>query len=1349
MKPTIFFITLILNFNVSVTGQIPVRNLGVSDGLSSNSATSIVQDKFGFIWVGTFNGLNRYDGFSFKTYRNKWQDSLSLVNDHVVTIGADESGIWAGTLKGISFFSFATQDFRSFKYLNPTTQKQEDIEARCSNLLVSDGIVFLGTEDKGLLVLYPNAGYFIQIPYQNTPDFNVQGICTYNGDVYLFVKNVGLCLYDPSNKKLKVVSTVMNEGGKLLPVPDKGLIYVGSQNGLFQYSPDSKLFSEAKYNAELPSKNITGLLFDKQNNLWVATDGEGVSIINTVSNECRYIVSGERSDQLKSGAVYAVYEDRDSRKWIATLRGGISIARNDTFLFKSVRHEAGNKNSLISNFTLSFCEDAHHNIWIGTDGGGLSNWNPVKNTFKNFTHKPGDPSSLSSNFVVNLLADYKGRVWVATFGGGLQLFNKETQTFTRYSTFNPVLNINDFNFWKLFQDKQNRLWAGATRGGALYLFNENKNSWELFDNNLTNIHAMDEDDDGNFWAGDFQELIRVDVLNKRHIRYSFGYPILCIYNDSKSRLWIGSDGGGLALFDKKTHSFRHYTETAGLPNNTVLNVVEDNEGFLWFSSYNGLSKFNPETGEIINFNVRDGLQSNEFNYNAALKLTNGNLIFGGINGFNLFTPETIVRTPGDTTAPLLTAFRINKTPIELTKYQPNGTAVENLEHITLPYSDANIDMDFVTISFGSSEPVQYAYFLSGWDKNWNHTTSGTATYNNLREGHYTLYIKSLNTSGKWNSSPTPLQIIILPPWYRSWWAWIIYLSLGALVIYIFIRYKTYQQQLKYELDLANMRAENEKELSEKKAIFFTNISHEFRNLLTLIINPIHELMHHSEEEEPEEIKVAYNNSKRMLRLVDQLLLFRKAGARANELRIGKYNFYQLCKDVFDSFYYQAKIEDIHYEFVADNPELELYIDAEKMEIAIFNLLSNALKYTPRNGSIRFEIREEVKSVTISISDSGPGIGKHIGNKIFNPYYQVKTLESKTKPGFGIGLYLVKNYVELHKGEISYETEPGEGTTFYLKLQKGTSHFSDDISFISGKALKQISDEIISGEIEPVTTAPTLAPEEIITGKKTVLLVDDNEKLLTYLRSIFAENFNVLTTINGDQAFTMVMSHQPDIVITDLDMPGGMDGFQLCSKIKCDDDLKHIPVILITGKDSDEMKLKCIRSGAEDYILKPFEKDLLMAKVNNLITSKDNLKQYFLNHVTLKENTLSIAENDKLFLDECIKIVEEHLYDDQFAISTLATEIGKSHSSLYKKIKQISGYSVNSFVRMIRLRKAAELLINSNCNIREAATQAGFNDMKNFRQQFQKLFECTPSQYVMKYRRSFQKKYIIKKHNQQS
>src|SRR6185312_12781533 len=573
---------------------------------------------------------------------------------------------------------------------------------------------------------------------------------------------------------------------------------------------------------------------------------------------------------------------------------------------------------------------------------------------------------------------------------------------------------------------------------------------------------------------------------------------------------------------------------------------------------------------------------------------------------------------------------------------------------------------------------------------------------------------------------------ILPPWYRTWWAYLLYAVIICSAVYLLMRYKVKQTRLKYKVKLARINAEKEHELNEKKLSFFTDVSHEFRTPLSLIINPLKDVLTKSENEaEKKELNIVYRNARRLLSLVDQLLLFRKADTEADQLKISLVNFKNLCYEVYLCFVQQAKSKSIEYRFESANDNIYLYVDKEKIEISLFNLLSNAMKYSPEKGRIIFKIEEKENDVLVSLSDTGVGISDQEGDKLFDKFYRVGAGTGTGKSGFGIRLYLAKHFIDNHKGEIYYESAVGKGTTFFIKLKKGKEHLCEQ---------KVCEDVIVPSDIfhelveDPVTVKQIdNGLSEIITGKLSLMIVDDDLQLLEYIRKIFADKFVIYEATNGNDALVLAKKNAPDIIISDITM-AGMDGIELCKNIKSIPSLSHTPVILLTGASSKETELKSIEKGADDYITKPFEKEFLLAKVVNIVKSRDVIKKYFYNEITLQENKLKVSENYKEFLEKCIQTVEMHLDDDQFNIQKLSQEIGMSHSALYKKIKEISGQSANSFIRFIRLRKAAELLINTNSNVNQVAFEIGMNDLKYFRMQFNKLFGMNPSEYIRKFRK---------------
>ncbi|HEY5393187.1 MAG TPA: response regulator, partial [Hanamia sp.] len=736
----------------------------------------------------------------------------------------------------------------------------------------------------------------------------------------------------------------------------------------------------------------------------------------------------------------------------------------------------------------------------------------------------------------------------------------------------------------------------------------------------------------------------------------------------------------------------------------------------------------------------DGLQSNQFLFNAALKLHSGELAFGGIKGFTMFLPDSL-QPRNNVPIMVFTGLKINNEPVYADNTKLVKTINNRITELEIPYDKAVLFFQFAALEYTAPEKILYAYYLQGWDKGWNYTGNlRSANYTHLTEGTYTFRVRSTDSDGAWSRNETSIKIIILAPWYRTWWAYLLYAIIIASAVYLFMMYKAKQTRLLYKVKLAKINAQKEHEINEKKLSFFTDVSHEFRTPLSLIINPLKDVLSKSENEiEKKQLNIVYRNARHLLSLVDQLLLFRKADTETDKLKISLTNFKNLCYEVYLCFVQQAKSKSIEYLFECNNQNSYLYVDREKIEISLFNLLSNAMKYTPDKGKIIFKIEENTNEILVSVKDTGVGIPAGEGERIFEKFYRVGSNPFVEKSGFGIGLYLSKHFVDNHKGEIYYESQPGNGTTFFIKLKKGKEHLCEQNAFVGITATSDLFKELVE-EPEPVEQ-PGNQLAEIVTDKMSLLIVDDDEQLLQYIRQVFEDKFVIFEANNGNEALALAKKNTPDIIISDISMPG-MNGIELCKNIKSIPSLSHLPIILLTGSSSNEKQLKSIEKGADEYITKPFEKEFLVAKVLNIVKSRDVLKNYFYNEITLKENTLKVSENYKEFLEKCIRIVEAHLDDDQFNIQNLTHEIGMSHSSLYKKIKAISGQSANSFIRFIRLRKAAELFINTNFNVNEVAFKVGINDLKYFRGQFNKLFGMNPSDYIKKFRKPFNRKFTL-------
>jgi len=1332
-----------------------VKYIGIEHGLSNNAVTSIYQDHNGFMWFGTYDGLNRYDGYTFKIFRNIIGDTTSIGDNHIGRIEGDVNhNLWIGCEKGVYIYNPTNSKFSraQFKPWNENLLRliYDNATRICSNF--GESLVLVGVTNKGLLVFEKNSRTGIQIPLPNLKNdrgnYTVTAIAfdSLRKLTWVFIQDFGLYQYIAATRKLIPINRAIRTAD-CLKVDSEGNLWIGTDNGLYQFDSKRNFFSTNKMPLKL---RVVHLSEDRQHNLWIASDGGGVWTMPFNAAEAKPYLSANGTAMINSNAVYSIYEDNEGRKWIGTLRGGINLIQPNISSFKTVVYNSPSQDNPINNFILSFCEDEKNNVWVGTDGAGLHYWDRKNNKFISHLHNTSDPNSINSNFVTGMIRDSQNNLWISTWFGGINRLKKNSTVFEHFTCYNPKTGSEENNAWLVYEDAQKRIWGSTTNSGTLYFLNRSTNQFELFDENITNLQCIAEDSEGNFWGGNYTSLIRIDRVGKKHIIYTIGHTIRCIREDRNKNLWIGTDGGGLLLFNRNNGRFQRFTTAEGLPSNSILRLLEDGKNNLWLSTYNGLCKFSTVTKTCRNFSQSDGLQSNQFSFNAALSLKSGEFLFGGIKGFNVFYPDSVYDKK-ETPQVFLTGLKINNTSIEENDSYVAKRNLEKINQVNLPFDQTTLSLDFVALDYTGTDKIKYAYLLEGWDKTWNYVNNiRTANYSRLLEGTYIFKIKVTNSDGVWSAEKQLLKIVVLPPWYRSWWAYLLYASILFGAVYLYIVYNKRQERLNYEVKLAHLENEKEKELTEKKISFFTHISHEFRTPLTLIISPLKDLLaSKKDEKDKNEVFAIFRNARRLLSLVDQLLLFRKVESIDQQLRIEKFDMVEACREVYFSFNHHAISKDIDFSFEKDSSEMFVYGDKEKIEIILFNLVSNAFKYTYSGGKIILSVSEEATGINIIVKDTGTGIPAEIGNKLFDSFYQVNNSEKTSQTGFGIGLYVSQKLALAHQGLLSYKSEQGNGSEFRLFLLKGKKHFSlqpisEEYKAENNSAILQELVEEVSPQI-PVITERSIAKnkseviDQLTSDLPRMLVVDDNIEIRSYIIGIFKGSFLIYEAEDGTDAYELAVKETPDIIISDV-MMKQMGGIDLCRKLKDNPAIAHTPVILLTASSSDEARLKGIEGGAEDYITKPFDKEIIIAKVQNILKTRNRLQQYFFNAVTLKPVS-NIPGEHKEFIDRCISIIENHLDDPEFTIPTFCKAIGMSHPSLYKKVKAVSGLTVNVFIRYIRLRKAAEMIINTDKSITEITYNTGFNDIRYFRQQFYELFQMNPSDYLKRYRKVLASKQV--------
>jgi signal transduction histidine kinase/ligand-binding sensor domain-containing protein/DNA-binding response OmpR family regulator len=1353
---------------VAQADQYKFRRIDVDRGLSHNRIQTFFKDKSGFLWIGTYSGLNRFDGYTIRVFRNDPRDSSSLPDDNIIRLYETPDGrMGVLTYSGLSIYDPKLEKFDN--QLDKFYRKYEIPDGQVNDILRDRNNNYWIVHNRAGLILCTNTSQIIHYN-RNAPgtlrissDSVVSVTQDPSGDYWLIHSN-GIVDHLSRNKnRIEVIERITTseqetrrEGFKnrILAASDGRIWILMSGRGVYCFDPLTREFvhlhKDAFVRKRLNTNIVSQITEDNKGRIWVSTDHGGVNIVDPKDFSVSYVVSREEDEKsLSQNSITEMYKDSDGIIWLGTFKKGVSYYHESIIRFPLYTHYPLSTNGLPYADVNRFVEDDLGNLWIGTNGGGLIYFDRGANTFKQYRHNPADPNSLSSDVIVSLCIDHTKKLWIGTYYGGLNMF--DGKKFVRYShdPKDPA-TIAAQNIWEIFEDSGKRLWIGTLEGGLDLLDRRTGQFLHYKKEDINSVRtdyiaAIHEDNEGNIWIGTDRG---VDVLSRergRFVHYESdksvpgslsNNSVLDIRQDKAGRIWIGTQAG-LNLFEPKTRTFRIITEGDGLPHNTILTILDDSLGNLWLGTPNGLSQVivNETDGELRlafkNYDDDDGLQGKQFNENAALRTSRGEMIFGGANGFNIFIPSQLPTNNVIPPVVLSDFYLFNRSirPGEIV----NGinilpASITQLKALTLPADQNDFSIELSAINYFHPEKNKYKYKLEGFHADWIAADPGSrkVTLTNIDPGTYTFRAKASNNDGVWNEDGVALKIVIQPPVYKSNFAIVLYFFLVIGALFLIRTIVQFREKIKFQHEQERHEAIRVHELDMMKLKFFTNVSHEFRTPLTLILTPLEKLLKHpADGEQEKQFQLIQRNAKRLLNLVNQLLDFRKLEVQEIKLRPSEGDIIRFIKETVFSFSDLSEKKDIKLEFLCDIEGLETMFDQDKLEKILFNLLSNAFKFTPEHGAVTVAVRlidGEQKMITITVTDTGIGIPLDKQEKIFERFFQTELPKSVVNQGSGIGLSITKEFVRVHGGTITVKSDLEKGSTFIVTLPVV------DIA-------KSSSSESVTPLDEVTPEMPAFAGEEQLAHLKgaSILLVEDNEDFRFYLKDNLKQEYTIFEARNGAEGWNQVLGHLPDLIISDVMMPQ-MNGIDLCKKVKTDPRSSHIPVILLTARSAEEQKLEGYESGADEYVTKPFNFEILQSRIHNLIALREKFHKSFPKHFDVKASELKITSLDEKLIQNAIKCVEDNVSNADFSVEDLSRELGISRAHFYKKIMALTGKSPLEFIRTIRLQRAAQLLEKSQLTVAEIAYEVGFNSPKYFARYFKEEYHVLPSAYAASHKR---------------
>jgi len=1345
---------------VAQENEVRFSHLDIRDGLSNNQVNCIWKDQQGFMWFGTLSGLNRYDGYEFKVYQYDQEDSTSIADSYIADIFEDhQSNLWVETRQGLNIYDLEKDLF------------YRDVSAHLTPIGINttDIVDIIKANDSTYWYISASRGVYRYQLQKQTVDHYLEllhsspitsAAIDTAGYIWLVHMDGLLEKLDPdtanpvySSQRISEYANHSMHDYQLMIDDDNELwFYVFQESsGLYNYQEKGDKLTHIHKDAKsvrLNTNIVHAVVQAEDGKIWVATDHGGINIIDKKTKRVEYVThQAEQKNTLSLNSINTLYKEDNGTIWIGTYKRGIDFYHEDLFKFKLIRHNLQDPNSLPYDDINAILEDSEGYVWLGTNGGGLIRYNTTNGNYTHYKHKPNDPNSLSNDVIICLYEDSQQRLWVGTYHGGLNRL--ENGKFIKYlhDPQDPT-SIADNKIWAIYEDSRGYMWI-ATSGGGLDMISRSGDSFIHYKaGDINSVHSdyqtsIAEDSLGNLWFG---SAYGVDLYQPEHGRFIHylpeennkhslsNYNVNQVFVDSKNQVWIGTRSG-LNLYHRTNNNFRIFRVEDGLADNTILDIQEAEEGNYWISTPKGLSHLSfsdqdhyTADAEFSNYSEPDGLQDIEFNVTSSCKTSSGELIFGGPNGINLFYPDKISK---NSCVPkvVLTDLKIINQSISPGEEKEERVVLEkslNLsKEISLKAGEDMFTIEFAALNYFQPQNNQYKYQLEGFNDNWIQSGSNSrrATYTNLSPGSYTFKVMGSNNDGVWNPEPTSLIIHVLPPLWKTTEAFILYTLLLVATLLLIRKVLLERVKLRFMVDQKQQEARHLKEIDMMKTKFFTNISHEFRTPLSLIISPMEKIMmQESNEGQPSQLSLIHRNAKRLLNLVNQLLDFRKMEEQGHRFNPSEGDIVAFTRDLVYSFTDLSENKKIALRFHSEINELVTQFDKDKYEKILFNLLSNAFKFTPGNGKVEVYLGletsgDDAQKLSIQVKDDGIGIPKHRHEDIFKKFFQNELPGTFINQGSGIGLSITQEFVKIHGGTIEVESESAKGACFTVRLPLHSVSSS-------AKLLKNESDQDVvlsEQELEQELKNDTH-------DKPLILLVEDHEDFRFYLKDNFKHTYRILEASHGKEAWPLIKRHVPDLIVSDVMMPE-MNGLELCSKIKKDNRTSHIPVVLLTAKTADHQKVEGFSVGADEYVSKPFNFEILASRIKNLIAQRELLKASMLGKAEIEPEKIAISSVDEKLMKNAVKVVEDNMSNSEFSVEELSRELGMSRVYLYKKLLALTGKTPIEFIRIIRLKRASQLLKESQMTVAEVAYEVGFNNPKYFSKYFKLEFNILPSQYA--------------------